>query len=130
MPVARWEMLPYATIHNKISMTAMAATDATSMEYQFYCVSGGGPDSAFLRLAEAARQGDPLAEEIMQHTAHYFSLGLVNIIMLFQPEMIVLSGGVMRPPRSSQSSLGRQARKAMVSARAVPRSRPSIQAPM
>lgn len=47
IPVAQWEMLPYATIDNKVSMTATAPTDATSIEYQFVCVSGGGPTSAW-----------------------------------------------------------------------------------
>jgi hypothetical protein len=47
IPVAHWDMLPYATIDNKVSMTAMAATDAAGIEYQFRCVSGGGPDSAW-----------------------------------------------------------------------------------
>ncbi|HNQ88950.1 MAG TPA: DUF6055 domain-containing protein [Verrucomicrobiota bacterium] len=47
MAMAHWEMLPYATIDNKVSMTAMAPTDASGVEYQFVCVSGGGPSSAW-----------------------------------------------------------------------------------
>ena len=47
IPVAHWEMQPYATIDNKVSMTATAPTDAAGIEYQFHCVSGGGPDSAW-----------------------------------------------------------------------------------
>ncbi len=46
IPVAHWEMLPYATIDNKVSMTAMAPVGA-GFEYQFHCVSGGGPDSGW-----------------------------------------------------------------------------------
>jgi hypothetical protein len=45
--VAHWNMLPYATIDNKVSMTAMAASDPSSVQYRFHCVSGGGPDSAW-----------------------------------------------------------------------------------
>lgn len=45
--VAHWAMLPYATIDNKVSMTATAPTDASGIEYQFHCVSGGGPDSVW-----------------------------------------------------------------------------------
>lgn len=44
---AHWQMLPYATIDNKVSMTAQAATDPSGLEYQFNCVSGGGPNSAW-----------------------------------------------------------------------------------
>lgn len=47
-------------------------------------------------VAEAARAGDPLAGRLIEKAAYYFSLGIVNVITLFVPEMIVLSGGVMR----------------------------------
>jgi len=47
-------------------------------------------------VAQAAREGDALGQAVMEKAAWYFSLGLVNIITLFVPEMIVLSGGVMR----------------------------------
>ena len=47
MPVAHWQMLPYATIDNKVSMTAQAASDPSGVQYYFHCVSGGGPDSAW-----------------------------------------------------------------------------------
>ncbi|MCF7730619.1 MAG: DUF6055 domain-containing protein [Akkermansiaceae bacterium] len=47
IPVAHWQMLPYATIDNKVSMTAQAASDPSGVEYQFHCISGGGPDSAW-----------------------------------------------------------------------------------
>jgi len=46
-------------------------------------------------VAQAARAGDPLAETVMQRAAEHFSLGVANIIILFLPDMIVLSGGVM-----------------------------------
>lgn len=45
---------------------------------------------------EAADRGDGMAREIVLQAARDFSLGLVNMIALFGPEMIVLSGGVMR----------------------------------
>ncbi|OGO36865.1 MAG: hypothetical protein A2W35_04090 [Chloroflexi bacterium RBG_16_57_11] len=47
-------------------------------------------------VAQAAREGDALGLAVMEKASWYFSLGLVNIITLFVPEMIVLSGGVMR----------------------------------
>lgn len=47
-------------------------------------------------VAELAQEGDSLALNIMQTAANHFSLGLINIVMLFTPEMIVLSGGVMQ----------------------------------
>jgi glucokinase len=47
-------------------------------------------------VAQAARQGDPLARQVIERAAQAFATGVFNILMLFQPEMIVLSGGVMR----------------------------------
>lgn len=46
---AQWNMLPYATIDNRISMTAQVpvTTDATGIQYFFHCTSGGAPDSAW-----------------------------------------------------------------------------------
>lgn len=47
-------------------------------------------------IAEAARTGNPAALAIMQQAARDFSLGIVNIISFFVPDMLVLSGGVMK----------------------------------
>ena len=47
-------------------------------------------------VAEAARRGDPLAVQIIDRAAQHFALGIFNILMLFFPEVIVLSGGVMK----------------------------------
>lgn len=46
--------------------------------------------------AEAARNGDPLAMQVIERSAQAFAQGVFNILMLFFPELIVLSGGVMR----------------------------------
>ncbi len=46
-------------------------------------------------VAEAALEGDPLARAVIGRAAEYFALGLFNLLMLFFPEVIVLSGGVM-----------------------------------
>jgi glucokinase len=46
--------------------------------------------------AEAARRGDPLACRIIDRAADYIGLGLVNLIVLFMPDCVVLTGGVMR----------------------------------
>jgi len=47
-------------------------------------------------VAEAARAGNPAALAIMQKAARDFSLGIVNIISFFVPDVLVLSGGVMK----------------------------------
>ncbi len=47
-------------------------------------------------VAGAARIGDPVARQAIEKAAHYFGLGIVNVIIAFLPEMIVLSGGLMK----------------------------------
>jgi len=47
-------------------------------------------------VIEAARQGDALALAVVQRAAQAFAAGIFNVMMLFHPEMVVLSGGVMR----------------------------------
>ena len=60
-------------------------------------MAGGDPSRIDARLvAEAAQLGDPFSKEIIKQAAYFFSLGLINIVMLFVPEVIVLSGGVMK----------------------------------
>ena len=43
-----------------------------------------------------ARFGDHLANRLVMQTAQYIGLGLVSIIMLYLPDSIVLTGGVIR----------------------------------
>jgi len=46
-------------------------------------------------ICDLARKGDPFAEEAVNHIANYLGLGLCNLITLFSPEVIALSGGLM-----------------------------------
>jgi glucokinase len=48
------------------------------------------------RICELARQGDSLALQAVEHEAYYLGLGLANLITLFTPDAIVLSGSVMK----------------------------------
>jgi glucokinase len=45
---------------------------------------------------EAARLGDAATLAIVEKVSAYFALAILNIAILFAPDMIVLSGGVMR----------------------------------
>lgn len=45
-------------------------------------------------IAEAAAEGDALAAEIWEETIFYLSVGLGNVIVMFEPEAIILGGGV------------------------------------
>lgn len=47
-------------------------------------------------VGEAAQQGDPLAVEIVERAGRVIGLGLTSLLHLFNPEMIVIGGGVSR----------------------------------
>lgn len=48
------------------------------------------------RICELALQGDAVALQAVEHEAFYLGLGLANLINLFAPDAIVLSGSVMK----------------------------------
>jgi glucokinase len=56
------------------------------------------------RICELALEGDPIAGQAVENEALYLGIGLANLINLFTPDMIVLSGSVMK---SSELFLGR-----------------------
>jgi glucokinase len=48
------------------------------------------------RICELAQQGDQVALQAVQHETFYLGLGLANLINLFAPDAIVLSGSIMK----------------------------------
>jgi len=47
-------------------------------------------------VAKAANQGDKLGRSIMEETGEYLGTGVANIINLFNPELVIMGGGVAR----------------------------------
>lgn len=45
-------------------------------------------------IHSAAKQGDSLAEELITRTGYYVGVGLANLINIFNPELIVIGGGL------------------------------------
>ena len=45
-------------------------------------------------IHRAAQQGDSLAEELIARTAYYVGVGLANLVNIFNPELIVIGGGL------------------------------------
>jgi glucokinase len=45
-------------------------------------------------IHNAAEQGDSLAKELIAQTGYYVGVGLVNLINIFNPELIVIGGGL------------------------------------
>jgi glucokinase len=48
------------------------------------------------RICQLAQEDDPLARKAVEREAYYMGLGLANLINLFAPDVIVLSGSVMK----------------------------------
>ena len=44
----------------------------------------------------AAQDGDPLAQELIAQLGFYLGVGLANLVNIFNPQLVVLSGGVSR----------------------------------
>jgi len=44
----------------------------------------------------AAQEGDSLALEVISQAATYLGVGMVNLVNIFNPEMIIVGGGVMQ----------------------------------
>ncbi len=74
-------------------------------------LAGGQPERIDARLvAEAARQGDALAQEVLEVTWRYLGAGLVNLMNLFDPEAIAIGGGVSRMGEMMMEPLRRYVR--------------------
>jgi glucokinase len=43
-------------------------------------------------IFEASNKGDALAQEVVDEAAHWFAIGLSNIVLAYDPEIIVLQG--------------------------------------
>ncbi|MFA4843803.1 MAG: ROK family protein [Candidatus Margulisiibacteriota bacterium] len=53
-----------------------------------------GLDAISVELA--ARQGDEKALRVIRETAHYLAIGFANLVNVFNPELIVVGGGVSK----------------------------------
>lgn len=45
-------------------------------------------------VAQLAKKGDKKAKQVLRQASYHLSLGLINIINIFEPEVLVLSGGI------------------------------------
>ena len=48
------------------------------------------------QVAAAAAQGDRVAREVLQRAGYYFGLGMAMLVQLFNPELIIIGGGLTR----------------------------------
>jgi glucokinase len=57
-------------------------------------VDGKFEDITAQIVYDAAAAGDPIANEIVRDTARYLGVGVANLLNIFNPDIVVLAGGV------------------------------------
>lgn len=62
-------------------------------------------------VVEARRQGDELAEEVWQRGMYFLALGCVNICRIFDPDEIVIAGGLTKAGRDLLEPLSKHFRQ-------------------
>ena len=50
-------------------------------------------------IATAAKKGDRVASEVFAEVAYYIGIGVANILALFDPDLVIISGGIARAGR-------------------------------
>ena len=58
-----------------------------------------------LQVAQAAAEGDPLAQEFWEDALRYLTLALTNAVTLLNPERLVLGGGVVEAVPALQEAV-------------------------
>jgi glucokinase len=75
-------------------LEALAAGPAIAREAQRLMPKSYGAESTALTVAEAARRGDRTAREIYTRAGEALGLGVANLISLFDPEVVIIGGGL------------------------------------
>jgi len=57
---------------------------------------GDGANITPKLIDEAAKAGDPLALQVFEETGYYLGLGIANAVNIFNPELVVLGGGIRK----------------------------------
>lgn len=89
-----WEA--YASATGLIQLTKEAIQqNRSNPECALIRLTGGNPKKVNgLTAFEAMRQGDPAGTAVVEQYLCYLGCGLVNIVNIFQPDLICLGGGI------------------------------------
>lgn len=87
-----WET--YASATGLIKTTKEHMADAPK-DSPLWTLADGSMDNVNGRTAfDAMRQSDPVGKEIVDEYIHYFSVGLIDMINIFQPDILCVGGGI------------------------------------
>jgi glucokinase len=107
-----WEMMASGTALGREARRRISDGEVSTI----LAMAGGDIERVTaVEVHRAYRQGDLLAIELVKRAAYYLGVGLANIVNIFNPEMVVVGGGLMA---FGEALLG-PARE-MVTARAYP----------
>jgi glucokinase len=88
-----WEALASGTAMAKEAIRRLASGEKSSLTEM---VGDGTHQVTPVEIAEAARNGDGLALSVVGWTARYLGVGLANLVNIFNPEMIIVGGGLSK----------------------------------
>jgi len=88
-----WEALASGTALAREAAKRIEAGARTSM---LNFADGDIQKVSAQRVYLAAQDGDPLANELISQTAYYLGVGLVNLVNIFNPQLILIGGGLSR----------------------------------
>jgi glucokinase len=87
-----WEVLAAGPAMERTAREAVAARGGALLQ-----MAGGKIENITGRmLVTAARQGDAVALDVIRRVGEYTAMGIINLIMTFLPDGVVLGGGVMK----------------------------------
>jgi glucokinase len=91
--VGCWETLASGTALTREAIRQIAQGTNTSI----IALVGGDISKVDAKVVfEAAKQGDELAKELISRLGYYFGIGLANVVNIFNPELILIGGGVAK----------------------------------
>jgi glucokinase len=90
--VGCWELFASGTAVEKETSRRLASGQASSLTQ----LAATGITVTARHVAEAARNGDALALGVISWSAHYIGTGLVNLANTFNPEVMVIGGGLSK----------------------------------
>jgi glucokinase len=79
----------------KLHQAGSPLSEALRAESKILSLAGGSLDAVNAEtVAEAFRQGDPLAAEVLQETADFLAIWAGNVIDLIEPDVFIFGGGL------------------------------------
>lgn len=85
------EMLASGRVVERDAIKRVSRGESSSLSEM---VGGKTDDITAEMVGTAAKNGDPLALDVLSRAAYYLGVGMVNVVNIFNPDMIVLGGGM------------------------------------